>query len=140
LSSFDTFRKDPNLLIDPVPAHGHRHRRPSPLSAPEDTASPSKSRTRMNFLKNNSYSLSKGSGVVKTSTKRHQSSKKKQVLTKKSSLQQQLISDDESTKRASEEGSFHFLAADDLEGEDKGSEVVKKASDIMWSGNTDRLI
>ncbi len=74
LSSFDTLRKDPNLLIDPatpVFKAATRPKRSSPHSEPEATSSSygrlsspiSKSKNKkMNFTKNNSsYSLNKGS-------------------------------------------------------------------------------
>jgi len=141
LSSFDTFRKDPNLLADSTPAVGHRKRRPSPLSAPEDNSSVSKAQLKMNFLKNHSYSLSKGSAVAKTSISKLHNSNKKQVLTKKNSLQQQLINDDENSKISNDEGSFHFLSPNGLKGdEEKSLKDGKKESDILWSGNNDRLI
>ena len=73
LSSFDTLRKDPNLLIDPttpVFKAATRPKRSSPHSEPEATTSYGRlsspiSKTKnkkMNFAKNNSsYSLNKGS-------------------------------------------------------------------------------
>jgi hypothetical protein len=69
LSSFDTLRKDPNLLIDPS-TPGARPKRSTPYSDPEGAVSTygrltelSKSKSKkMNFTKNNSsYSLNKGS-------------------------------------------------------------------------------
>jgi hypothetical protein len=160
LSSFDTLRKDPNLLLDPV-TPAARPKRSSPYSDPETATtygrlteiSPSKSK-KMNFAKNNSsYSLNKGS-KVKAPSKQQVHRKQQMVQRHQQQLEEQGLrrSKRSSSAQNSEAGSFHFLHPDEIkEREEKLAAAAaasststptldREQSDIQWSGNSDRLI
>lgn len=153
LSSFDTIRKDPNLLVDPS-TPGARPKRSTPYSDPEGAVSTygmlselSRGKNKkMNFTKNNSsYSLNKGSKAKSPS--KQQLMKKQQML---QGHQQHL--EDQALRRSkrsvsaqnSEAGSFHFLLPEEIKEREASASPrtppVQEQSDIQWSGNADRLI
>lgn len=156
LSSFDTLRKDPNLLIDPT-TPAARPKRSTPHSDPEGAISTygqvtelAKSKSKkMNFTKNNSsYSLNKGS-KAKPPSKQQLIKKQQMIQGHQQHLEEQVLrrSQRGSSTRTSEAGSFHFLHPEELKDREEGagspkapSSSSEEQSDIQWSGNPDRLI
>ena len=155
LSSFDTLRKDPNLLIDPT-TPAARPKRATPYSDPEGAISTygqvtelAKSKSKkMNFTKNNSsYSLNKGS-KAKSPSKQQLIKKQQMIQGHQQHLEDQVLrrSQRGSSTQNSEAGSFHFLHPEELREMEEGAGSPKtptsseEPSDIQWSGNPDRLI